>query len=174
MEKPLFLITASKRFLYLLTRFLHVSTFWPIPPLQRSPGSWCWAASLPSLVSSTPSTDSQLGSSLDSGLATPRHWDPGKLLNALAYSIGISLVIVPELPFKDETGGHFMLILPLTMLWWQRGSRDGWTSVSINKFGWSVNIRSMHDLLFPMKWVGSDTNGVSGVSGQAAQPVPLA
>ena len=45
--------------------------------------------------------------------------------------------------------------LQYAIWWWQLGWSDGWTPESKTKFGWFVNIRSIHEAEFPIKCVAS-------------------
>ena len=42
--------------------------------------------------------------------------------------------------------------------WWQFACREEWTPGSITSFGWDVNVKSMHEEEFALRWMGSLIN----------------
>ena len=47
---------------------------------------------------------------------------------------------------------------PWTIWWWHCSWREGWMPDSMNRLGWSVKIRSMQDLDWPIMWVRPEIN----------------
>ena len=50
------------------------------------------------------------------------------------------------------------LNLAYIIWWWQFEWSEGWTTDSITRLGWEVNIKSMQEEEFPRMWVGSLIN----------------